>query len=496
MGEIKKQGIQNAIIANIATVIGFLSVLVIQPYLLKPEEIGLIRTLYSISILISTIVPFGMVFTVYRYFPQFRNEEKKHHGFFVFMCLYILAGYVITSLLVLLFREKIIASYSVNSPLINEFVDYVFPLSFFLAFISVLSVYSASLFKSSFPAFLTEITTKLLPVFVISAYYLKWIDINSFVLIYVCCFALIFFIMLAYVLAIDKPFAPIDRNAFNKSKLREILIYSFSFSFAALASMSLKNLDITLIGMYVPLSLAGIYATVVIIPAVIEIPLHALDKIAAAKISDALNHGRMDEVKNIYYRSTKYLFLVGGLLFLGVNLNIHKLLWLLPKEKEFWFGENVVYIVSFGTLINMATGTNNSIIFNSNYYRYGLAMLGFLFALSYINYRIFIPLWGLEGAAFATAFSNIAYNFLKFYFIHKKMKLQPFDFTSLKILLLIALCGLLWFIPLDFGHATLEIAAMSVLITVVYVAGAYYLKIAPELFAVKHLTDLKKRIGI
>ncbi|MCG3166775.1 MAG: hypothetical protein POELPBGB_02557 [Bacteroidia bacterium] len=495
MGEIKRQGIQNTVIVNIATVIGFASTLIIQPYFLKPEEIGLTRTLYSLSTLIASLVPLGMSNAVYKFFPQFRDKENRHFGFFTFMNLYVVAGFVLVALLVCFFREKIIEAYAVKSPLISEFFDYIFPFSFFLAFISVFSIYSASLFKSSVPAFFTEITTKLFPVAVISVYYLGWIDIRAFVMLYVLCFGLIFLLLLVYIFTIDKPLASVNRHKFNNAKVKEILIYSGSFSFAALASLGLKNLDIVLIGMYVPLALAGVYATVAIIPAVIEIPLHALEKIAAAKISDAFTHSRIDEVKNIYYRASKYLFLAGGLLFLGVNLNIHKLLWLLPQEKGFRLGENVVHIITFGALFNMATSVNNPILYNSQYYSYGLGMLVFLTVVSYVNYSVFIPLWGMEGAAFATALSSILYNFLKFFFIWRKMGMQPFDFSSLKIALLIAACSLLYFVNIDLGAATLEIAVMSLLITAVYVTGVYYLKIVPELFQVKHISDIKKRLG-
>lgn len=495
MGEIKKQGLQNAAIANIAILVGFVSTLIVQPYFLKPEEIGLIKILYSCSLLISTVIPLGMVNAGYKFFPQFRNKEKRHHGFFALMMLFPLAGFFIVSLVVFAFRERIVEAYSVKSVLFAEFFDYVFPLSLFLAFISVLSVYSASLFKSTFPTFITELTTKLFPIIVISLYYLKLIDIHLFVMLYVVCYGIILAILLTYVFIIDKPLAAIDRTKFTKSKFAEIVVYSLSFFFASFASMGLKQLEAPMMGLFVDLALVGIYATVVTIPVVIEMPLHALEKIAGAKISDAFTHNRIEEVKTIYYRSSKYLFLAGGLLFLGINLNIHKLLWLLPKEKEFWRGENVVYIISFGTLFNMATSVNNPILFNSKYYRYGLGLLAFLIVISYVNYQLFIPLWGMEGAAFATVLSSVAYNYLKFFFIWYKMGLQPFDTASLKTLLLIAACSLLWFVNIDLGSATVEIIAMSILVSLLYLAGTYYLKIVPELFQLKHIADIKKRLG-
>lgn len=496
MGDIKKQGLQNTAIVNLAVIIGFVSTLLIQPRFLKPEEIGLIKILYSCSLLISTIIPLGMVNAGYKFFPQFRNKDKKHHGFFLFMMLFPVVGFLVTTSGLLSFRQFIISYYSVNSALFAEFFDYVFPLSFFLAFLSVLSVYSSSLFKSTFPTFLSEIGSKLMPVLVVSAYYLKWINIDGLVLFYVLGYGILVIALLAYIISIDKPFARIDRSKFTRNKLTEILMYSLSFSFVSFASMGLKQLEAPLMGAFLPLYVVGIYATVVVIPVVIEMPLHAFEKIAGAKISDALTHGRMDEVKTIYYRLSKYLFLIGGLLFLGITLNIHKLLWLLPKEKGFWEGENVVYIVSIGTLFNMATSVNNPILFNSKYYRYGLGLLAFLIVVSFINYRIFIPMWGMEGAAFATALSGVSYNFLKFFFIWRKMGMQPFDINSLKTFLLIFVCGLLWFVNIDVGSATVEIALMSILITVIYVTGAYFLNIVPELFATKNFEEIRKRIGL
>lgn len=493
MGEIKKQGIQNAAIAYTGVVLGFLSILVIQPYFLKPEEIGLIRVLYSFSLLVSTLIPLGIGNATYKFFPQFRSRENGNHGFFRFMLLFPLIGFVITGLLVFILREKIIDLYSDRSALFTEFFNYVLPFSFSLAFISLLTIYCSSLFKSSFPTFLSDIVTKLFPVIIISLYYLKWISLSRFVFLYVLCFGLVFLILLIYVFVIDKPWVAIDKSKFTGNKIKEITVYSLSFSFASLASLGMKYLDTTLIGIYVPLALAGIYGTVIFIPVVIEIPLQALDKIAGAKISDALTHNRMKEIQYIYYRASKYLFLAGGLLFLGININIHKLLWLLPQD--YWRGEWVVHIVSIGTLFNMATSVNNSIIYFSSYYRYGLAFLALLIITSFVNYLIFIPLWGMEGAAFATVLSSVLFNFLKFFFIWRKMGLQPFDAGSLKTLLLIAACGLLWFVNIDLGSATLEIAVMSVLITLLYLTGAYYLKIVPEIFSSRNFNEIKKRIG-
>ena len=96
MGEIKKQGISNAIISYIGIAIGFINLLVLQPILLSPEEIGLTRILFSFSSIMSTVIPLGMINITLRFFPIFENKEKKHNGFFGFSILIAFVGFVFT----------------------------------------------------------------------------------------------------------------------------------------------------------------------------------------------------------------------------------------------------------------------------------------------------------------------------------------------------------------------------------------------------------------
>ena len=71
MSTIKKQGIQNALITYLGVAIGFVSLMFIQPNLLKPEELGLTRILIAAASLLSTILPLGISSITTRFFPFF-----------------------------------------------------------------------------------------------------------------------------------------------------------------------------------------------------------------------------------------------------------------------------------------------------------------------------------------------------------------------------------------------------------------------------------------
>ena len=116
----------------------------------------------------------------------------------------------------------------------------------------------------------------------------------------------------------------------------------------------------------------------------------------------------------------------------GIIANIHDLLGLLPEA--YHQGATVAIIACVGGFLNIATGVNTSILFTSDKYLYGTYLLFLLLILAVILNIILIPIYGIEGAALATALSSVIYNVLKYFIILKKFKMQPYDTSSLKIL--------------------------------------------------------------
>ena len=233
-----------------------------------------------------------------------------------------------------------------------------------------------------------------------------------------------------------------------------------------------------MIAKYMPLAFVGIYSVAAFIAMIIETPLFSLERIATAKIAHAWSIDNTDEIKKIYFISARYMSLLGGILLIGVVINIEDLLSLLPEEYN--TGVMVTYIMSVGAFINMATGVNYSILFNSPKYIYGVGFIALLLVMTIIGNMIFIPKYGIEGAALATAIASVVYNLLKYLYIWKVFKMQPFDISTLKILGLMGLCfGINYFIP-DIENHIVSILVRSSVITLIYAAGTYLLNIVPE----------------
>ncbi len=478
MGVIQRQGIKNVLLNYAGLLIGYVNVLIIQPNYLTKQEVGLIRILFSFSALLATFLPMGINSVTTKFFPQFRNPSTKHYGYFGLMLIFPLFGFLILAGLLLVFKSLIISYYIEKSRLFTDYFNCIFIYMLILGLLSIFHAYAFSLLKTTVPSFINEIVIRVCLIGLTIAYYFKLFSLNYFIYLTIAIYAMQVLLVILYILYEDKPGLKVDLKYLQGQNPKGMMRYGLMLSFAALTFVGLKNIDAIMLAHYVSLETVGVFAIAAMVPTLIEAPLGALDKIAAPKISQAYAIGNMKEIKDIYYKSTRYLFLLGGWLFLGININIHALFQL--TAKNYASGATVVFIISIGTLVNIATGLNDSVISYSKKYIYLTYLVMLLFVLAIINNLLFIPIWGMEGAAFATCLSSFIYNALKYFYIRKTFKMQPFDKNTFFTLILILGCfGINYLLPY-FNGAIFDILIRSSIITVVYFAGTYFLKIVPE----------------
>ncbi len=487
MGVIRRQGIKNTIIGYLGILIAFVSFFVVQPYCLTKEEIGLTRVLYSFSIIVAMFVPLGIGNATIKYFPLFKDEEKKNHGFFGFMNIFPLVGYVVSAALLFTLKDFILNQYRSESPLILEYFEFVFPLIFFNAFIAILSVYCNANYKSTIPSFLNDIGVRLSMIGIVGIYFLKIISLDQFMAAYIGIFGLQLVLLLVYIFYFDKPSFKVDWPSFREKKMFELIRYGLLLWFASVASIGIKNLDVIMLPKYLSLDVVGIYAIAAFIPTVIEAPINALDRIAAPKISFAWNANDKSQIQEIYHKSSLYLFLFGGFFLINILTNIHTVLQFLPAGFE--RGEPVVIIFSIGALINMATGVNGSILNTSAKFRYG-AFYYILLAVLLVGFQIvFIPIFGIIGAALATTSAQIIYNLLVFITIYKFFGLQPFNKKNLHVVfILIFTCLIAYLLP-HFNNKFLDIGVRTAAVSLLYFIVVYKSNVVSEFH--KHLPWIK-----
>ena len=486
MGIVQRQGIRNSIITYTGILIGAVSLILIQPRFLTKEEIGLTRLLFSFSSLMASIVPLGMTATIFRFFPYFRDRDKKHHGFFGFIFIFPLIGFLFFGSILYLLKGYVISKYSADSRLFTDYFYYIFPLTFFLSFVNVLTAYSYSIFRTSVPSFINEILVRVVSVILFSVYYLRWIDRDQFVMLYVMIYGTQFLIMILYLLYEDRPSIKINWSQYKEHTPSKMFVFGLTLSLGVIASLGLRYMDTIMLGMYKPkqadlnaLDVVGIYSIAAFVATFVEAPMNALEKILTPKMADGWKRQDIEDIRQMYYKSAKYLLLLGGFLFLGINLNIDSLFQLIP-DKAYSMGKGVVFIISLGTLVNMATGNNDGLLYTSDKYKYAVTLIIVLLGVAYCNYLIFIPLFGMEGAAIATALSATIYNFSKFLIIWRLFRLQPFTYDTLKVIAVILVTGGLVYLIPSVHQPIVDIIIRSGALGVLFAVLVYVLRIVPE----------------
>lgn len=479
MGVVKRQGIKNTISSYIGILLGFVSLVIIQPRFLNPEEIGLARVLLNFSIMVGSVIPLGINLVTVKYFPVFKNEKNGHHGFLGFILLFLVAGFLISMAVLLLFKEIIMNQFRRESPLVIEYFYYILPFSFFLGLTNVLNNYLISLLKSTITSYLNDIFVRVGYIILIIVYYFKYISLSQFIMGYVAVYGLQTLIQVMYMVQVDKPSLKIDWSFLRKQGLGDMIRFGLLLSCSSAASLGLKNLDAVLLGKFMALEYVGIYSVVAFIPIIIETPLTALERITAPKMAQAYSAFEMEELKDIFYKSVKYLTVIGGLLFVGVNTNIEYLLHFIGKDYAAATG--VVYIISIGSMMTMLGGSSNPLLVYTSKPWQGALMLVVLVFVTFILNFILIPRFGINGAALSTAISAFLFTASKFIMNYRRFGFQPYNSTVFKIALAMAVCiAVNYFLP-NLHSDVYNILLRGVLLSGIYAALIYYFQILPEL---------------
>jgi O-antigen/teichoic acid export membrane protein len=174
------------------------------------------------------------------------------------------------------------------------------------------------------------------------------------------------------------------------------------------------------------------------------------------------------EVASLYRKTSINQLIIGSLLLIGVWINLDNIFDLMPNGKNFELGKWVVIIIGFGKLIDMLFGPSSEIIVLSKYYRFNIILIILLAAMVIISNNILIPRYGIEGAAWGSAFALITFNAIKFIFIYIKFGIQPFEWATIKVLIIGAVTLVINALLFNIDNILVDIVFRSAVVTIVF----------------------------
>ncbi|HXP48806.1 MAG TPA: polysaccharide biosynthesis C-terminal domain-containing protein, partial [Bacteroidia bacterium] len=446
---------------------------------LSVEQVGLISVLNNISVLYAQIATLGMGTISIRFFPYFQEKEKQHHGFFFWGNCVVTAGFLLVTILFVLLKPLFIQHYQVSSPLLVDFYYYNIPLALGLVYFQFLESYLRALLKTGVSTFAYELVGRVLVTIMIALYALKIINFHQFVILYILGNCIIALILLAYIAFLKQLFIkPVKSNRFNRL-IKIIMVYGIFTIMSTLGGSILVSIDSLMVAAKLNLGQAGIYSTVFLIAMVMTLPYRSLQKIAHPILARYWKEKNMEGMKELYCKTSLIDMVVGGILFLGLWVNIDSIFRFMPKD--YYAAKYAFLLLGLARYFDMATGLNGHIILTSKKFRFDLWFMLILIIVTIVLNLVLIPIYGITGAALATFISISLNNVLRLLFVQYHYKMQPFTLNCLWVLLITIL---VWAIASQIPtvhNKYFDILLRSTVMVVLYGGAVLYFKLSTDI---------------
>jgi len=210
-----------------------------------------------------------------------------------------------------------------------------------------------------------------------------------------------------------------EKKSYQKNtSLKEIILTSFPMFLTTVMQMVVLQTDVVMLSSMSTLGNVGIYSIVMKLALLSSFIITSINTIIAPKFSELYYNDNINELKNVSKKSTKLIFYA--------TLPISIILIVFGEELLRIFGEGfrvgsfALVMLAIGQLVNAMSGSVGYFL-NMTGHEKTLNKIVLLGAISNIILNIlFIPEYGINGAAFASMISMILWNIIASVYVKKQ----------------------------------------------------------------------------
>ncbi|MBI9066509.1 MAG: polysaccharide biosynthesis C-terminal domain-containing protein [Salinivirgaceae bacterium] len=488
MGIVLKQGFKNTIYTYLGFIIGGIYTVLLVPKVFdsNPEHWGTTRYLVSFAMIVAPWAQLSLPNIIIRYFPILK--EKKLKEFLSFIFFWAIAGILISSMILfILFKYQYITN---SNELLAKTIFLVFPIFIGFVLFEIGTALSKSLLKSTVPVFLKEVLLRANVFVLIILYWYNIISFSVFIYAYAFNYILVFVILYSYLYKLKIFRFKLSVKFIRDKAFNPLYVYGAFSILSSGAAMILLNIDTLMINHYLTLKDVAIYGPSIFIASSIMIPSRALQSIISPVIAQSWATKSMDTISKIYKKSAISPLVITNFLFLLIWINID--LVMAYFGKTFGQGKYIILFLSMGHIVNIATGINGTIINTSKHYRADLYFQIGLVLMTIIMNVIFIPKFGINGAALATGITLGLHNVSKSIFVWYKFNIHPFSKKTIYALVIV----LIFFLAITklptIGTLMINAIIYTLLTTFLYWILVYVLNISEDIN--EQINKLRKKL--
>lgn len=474
MGIVLKQSAKNIVVTYLGFGIGAINALFLYTSFLGKTHYGIVAFLLSAANIMMPLMAFGVHSTLIRFYSKYKNpiEQERFMSFMLLMPLLL----IIPISIIAFFGYDLIASLLIaDNPTVEPYLWLIPIIGLFMGYFEIFYAWVKVHMKSVFGNFISEVFVRIITTGLLFLVHWNTIDKTTFIYGITIAYGIQMLAMLAYAFYLRKP----KFHFTMPENTSEIFSYSLFIILSGSVAVFLLDLDKVMIPYYINVEQVAVYSVGIFIATVIIVPSRAMLQIIYPITAKLISENKMDELNILYKKSAINLQVFGGLILVGIFLNINQMYLVIPDDYS--GGLMAVFLIGLAKFYDVILGNNNAILLNTKYYRMVL-LFGVLLVVMMIGLNmLLIPLYGITGSALATLISVIFYNTIKLLFIVKKMNLYPFGPTTLKsfgIITFILAMFYFWEFPFE---PWINITLKSILITIAYVYLNYKFKISTDI---------------
>jgi O-antigen/teichoic acid export membrane protein len=325
-------------------------------------------------------------------------------------------------------------------------------MTFFILLFTVLDIYNKLLYDAVLGILLNEFIQRLFILGIVFLYAFRIINTKWLILLFVIAVCLKGIYLFIYLLIKGELNLKPKLDFITPGLKKEIFSVAMFSILTGVGGSLVFSLDKILVNQLLGLSDTGVYTIAFYFGTLVLIPSRSLLRISGTLISDAWKKNDQNYIKDIYARSCINQFIVAAFLFGGIWINIDNIMVLLGPE--YAGAKWVIFFIGLANVVEMGTGANAQVIAFSKHYRVALYFLIALIVLVVVTMFLFIPEWGIVGAALAIALSIFLNNLMRYVFILRTYNMQPFTYKFLTIPLVLGIAyfiiGIIGQLPLIF----------------------------------------------
>lgn len=411
-----------------------------------------------------------------RFAPLFKAEKQP--AFLFFGLIVATIGFLAIVFIFFVFHGYFTNAAQEKNELFIVYLPVLFIILFSYVVFSVFMNYARMNLRTSFPTFLNDSFIKFITLALMLLFWYKKITFNQFMWFYATGFLFQTLLITVYLYHGNLLKINLSFEIFKSPHFKKIAGYGLIGILNSGAITLTNRIDIVMVGYLIDLEAVAYYATGYFFVTVLLVPARSIISIAVPLLSQFI-HDQSDQLKLLYRQTLINIFITTGFIYLFIVFNIDNLMYLLGDK----FGQVklVVLILSSAKVFEALNYLNMNLIVFSKYYKFDFIFQSSLLVLTIITNFIFIPLYGLNGAAIATALSILLNSTARFLFVYYKFGINTFTPEVLYFSVFLAGCAILNFIFPFHTNVYISILIKSFILSLLFLAFLLTTKISPDI---------------